>query len=438
MSSLPDDVNPADGGRRRTKDLSVFGDQINPHSRFPSGKNQRNKKPSAVTRVPDLPPGHFFRPDPAAPSFHPMRLRSARVNSNNDPTSVLTSSLQDLDISLDQASSSTPDMNGNTSYSGFTSTSTGRIERPWVRNGPPGPSYTDPVTLYDIVYNTTSHGQAPLPATNDAPPSPPQTNEAPPPLKGSKKPKKPKAPKAPRTTTAPTMRTPGQRGKDPKRSLLPRPTPTPDYQHFIKQGHLPLSAPRPLLVILDLNGVLVYRKKQARATERTDLEPFLTYLFKNHHVMIWSSGMPENVQKICQRFLTPPQSRSLIAIWARDTLRLPPALFREHIQVYKQLSWIWESAALQAKAALPTALCEEAVGLYSQSNTVLIDDSVEKAIAEPCNLLPVEEFVGQAESVEGGKGVLMRVIDYLERLRWVSDVSAYMYEHPFNASQARK
>lgn len=434
MSSLPEDVNPADGSQRHSKDSSVFGDQINPHSRFPSGKNQRNKKPSAVTRVPDLPPGHFFRPDPAAPSFHPMRLRSARVDSNNDPTSVLTSSLQDLDISHDQASSSTSDMNGNASYTGFANTSTGRIERPWVRNGPPEPSYTDPVTVYGIVYNTTSHGQAP--------PPPPQKDDAPPPPKGSKKPKKPKAPKipkAPRATTAPTARTPGQRGKDPKRSLLPRPSPTPDYQHFIKQGHHPLSTPRPLLVILDLNGVLVYRKKQARATERTDLEPFLTYLFKTHHVMIWSSGMPENVQKICQRFLTPPQAQSLIAIWARDTLRLPPALFREHIQVYKQLSWIWESAALQAKAALPTALCEEAVGVYSQSNTVLIDDSVEKAIAEPCNLLPVEEFVGQAESVEDdGKGVLMRVVDYLERLRLVSDVSAYMYEHPFNAMKVKE
>lgn len=77
--------------------------------------------------------------------------------------------------------------------------------------------------------------------------------------------------------------------------------------------------------------------------------------------------------------------------------------------------------------------------MYSQSNTVLIDDSVEKAIAEPCNLLPVEEFVGQAESVEDdGKGVLMRVVDYLERLRLVSDVSAYIYEHPFNAMKVKE
>lgn len=212
-----------------------------------------------------------------------------------------------------------------------------------------------------------------------------------------------------------------------------RPMPTPAYFRQILQGQHRLQQPRPLLIVLDLNGVLVHRRKGSRIghVPRPGLHNFLEYLFSNHHLMVWSSGMPENVTPICRSVFSPEQFEALIGIWARDTLRLPANLFRENIQVYKQLSWAWESEVLQAKAAQGTALCHGSVGAYGQSNTILIDDSVEKAIAEPFNLLQVNEFVGKPETEKGERGVLAQVAGYLEELKWASDVSAYMNQHPF-------
>jgi len=224
--------------------------------------------------------------------------------------------------------------------------------------------------------------------------------------------------------------------KDPRVFLLKRPVPNPDYLRRISLGYKP-SPQAPLLIILDLNGVLIYRRRGGSKTSfepRPDLDKFLNYLFARHHVMVWSSGVSKYVTKICQDLFTADQFDSLIGIWARDKLRLTPAASAQNVQVYKQLRWVWEDKDLRKKASMGTPLCEGAVtgGVYAQENTVLIDDSLKKAAAEPHNLLQVDEFKGVKE--QEGKGVdktLMRVVHYLEKLDRVTNVSAYMKENPF-------
>jgi hypothetical protein len=136
--------------------------------------------------------------------------------------------------------------------------------------------------------------------------------------------------------------------------------------------------------------------------------------------MIWSSGMPENVERIMARMLSPERQQKLVAIWSRDKLRLPAHLFGEKVQVYKQLSWIWEDPTLQLNAP---------VGGWSQRDTVLIDDSIDKAAAEPYNLIEVDEYTGIP--AQSDNMTLLHVIAYLEHIRWYENVSAEMRAAPF-------
>ncbi|KAI5197629.1 HAD-like protein [Aureobasidium subglaciale] len=207
---------------------------------------------------------------------------------------------------------------------------------------------------------------------------------------------------------------------------LLRPTPSLPYLVNSMVTSPKLDRPKSLLVVLDLNGVLAFRKKRSKGYKpRPNLDTFLHYLFANHHVMIWSSGMPENVERIIERMLSSQQRELLVAIWSRDKLRLPDNLFGEKVQVYKQLSWIWDDPTLQVNAPL---------GGWSQKDTVLVDDSIDKAAAEPHNLIEVDEFTGDPEQNENT--TLLDVIAYLERIRWHENVSAEMRAAPFVVSKA--
>ena len=180
-----------------------------------------------------------------------------------------------------------------------------------------------------------------------------------------------------------------------------------------------LPAPRPLLVILDLNGTLLYRKnKGSNFQGRPFVNEFLQYLMKFHQVMIWSSARPYNVTAITSK-LTQQDKDKLIAVWSRDDLRLSKYAYDQKVQVYKQLSWVWSNASIQAKSAAP----------WSQADTVLIDDSIEKAASEPYNLVQIEEFEAKPKQMK--VDVLGQVVEYLETLRWQKDVSAYMRTKPF-------
>ena len=65
---------------------------------------------------------------------------------------------------------------------------------------------------------------------------------------------------------------------------------------------------------------------------------------------------------------------------------------------------------------------------WDQSNTILVDDSIEKARSEPHNLLEIPEFVGMNQEMSE---VLPQVHDYLNELCYQSDVSSYVKSRPF-------
>lgn len=201
---------------------------------------------------------------------------------------------------------------------------------------------------------------------------------------------------------------------------MERPTPTQAYmQHTLKPAQT-LASPRPLLVILDLNGTLLVRQKFGGSNPfiaRPRVEDFLAYLFANHVVMVWSSARPNNVDSMLSNLLTPEQRDEIVAVWARDKLRLTPEMYDKKVQVYKQLSWVWSDASIRGKKP------------WSQADTVLIDDSAEKAAAEPYNMIELEEFEAKPEQMK--MDVLDQVREYLENLKWQHDVSSYIKRHPF-------
>lgn len=179
---------------------------------------------------------------------------------------------------------------------------------------------------------------------------------------------------------------------------------------------------------MDLNGTLVHRPNRKSSPKnfvpRPSLQPFLTHLFANYHVVVWSSAQPANVLAMCENIFTPDQHGRVLARWARDTLGLDATQYYEKVQVYKQLTKIW------ADPALSTTHPAHAAGeCWGQHNTVLIDDSALKAAAEPHNLVELPEFTGTPRQAQDD--ALLQVAGYLTELSWHRDVSAFMRRTPF-------
>ena len=232
--------------------------------------------------------------------------------------------------------------------------------------------------------------------------------------------------------------------------LIPQPKPSKQYLNLAHQAlkRANTSRPRKLLVILDLNGTLLHRRSHGSAfTPRPGVKNFLDYLFEHHHVMIWSSATPRNVGSMCEKLFTPEQHDSLIAVWDRNSLRLSEKHYNMKVQVYKQLEWVWNDQQIRSKLA--SGPSSQRSHLPDQRNTVLIDDSVEKAAHEPYNILAITEFKGNTSQgsasrdvgsgvAQGGSTLLDHVVKYLEVLKWQENVSAYMREKPFDEDESEE
>jgi hypothetical protein len=189
---------------------------------------------------------------------------------------------------------------------------------------------------------------------------------------------------------------------------------------------LTLPQPRRILLVLDLNGTLLYRPIKRRPfhfVERPYASHFLGYCLDTFHVAIWSSARPDNVGKMVDQLLGSAQRARCVVVWARDKFGLSPANYDARVQCYKRLQHLWDDPAV--RASHPDA---SHGGRWDQSNTVLVDDSPEKGRSEPFNILPIPEFSGVAnETAE----VLPQVHDYLNSLCWQADVSTYIRQTPF-------
>ncbi|KAL1601620.1 hypothetical protein SLS60_006535 [Paraconiothyrium brasiliense] len=223
---------------------------------------------------------------------------------------------------------------------------------------------------------------------------------------------------------------PKEKKKDPK-IHLPAPIPTIQYlKQAALQAHV-MVPPSRKLVVLDLNGTLLYRPNSRNQPRKMIARPFLmqflAYLFDNFAVMVWSSAKPDNVKVLVEIGLVEYRHR-LIACWARDTLGLEPKHYSLNVQCYKNLHTIWASNDIQRH--MPG---HESGARFDQRNTILIDDSSLKAAAQPHNLLEIPEFKGQVPNVPV-QDILSEVVGYLEVLKMQEDVSKFIHKGPFRAN----
>lgn len=204
------------------------------------------------------------------------------------------------------------------------------------------------------------------------------------------------------------------------------PNPTVQYLTACTSPPSSLRDPQHLLVVIDLNGTLLYRPQKKRPTHfsmRPHAQTFLKYCITTFTVVIWSSARPHNVDAMCETILTPNMRSKVAAIWARDKFGLTRTDFNLRVICYKRLSKLWEDPDI---ARTHPAYDE---GLrWDQTNTVLIDDSREKARSEPYNLIEVPEWYGNRNERDE---ILPQVHDYLNHLSKHSDVSACLHSSPW-------
>lgn len=195
-----------------------------------------------------------------------------------------------------------------------------------------------------------------------------------------------------------------------------------------------LPIPQCLLIVLDLNGTVLYREVGSTTYKpRPFVMQFLNYCLENHVILIWSSAKPHNVNAVCKQLFTPKQREKLLGIWARDTLGLTPLQYNTKTQVYKNLDRIW---------ANPTVACDhpgfQQHGLmWSQKNTLLVDDSFVKARSQPYNHVEIPEFVKNSNeaTAPNGKDVLGQITAYLEEARTWDNVSAFVRRSNFEVDR---
>jgi hypothetical protein len=118
----------------------------------------------------------------------------------------------------------------------------------------------------------------------------------------------------------------------------------------------------------------------------------------------------------------------VVAVWGRDKFDLSKADFDARVQCYKRLTTVWQDP--HVAVTHPDFIMG---GRWDQTNTVLVDDSVEKGRSEPFNLIEIPEYFGNENEV--GE-ILPQVHDYLNHLSMHSNVSACLRMVPFKAMAA--
>ena len=222
----------------------------------------------------------------------------------------------------------------------------------------------------------------------------------------------------------PTGPAAGPNGKGPATQLQP---PTGPKAKSKKAPPGPSKRDNPRQAPSSASGTLIPRPSRlsnpTNFHPRPHASPFLHYVITTFTTMIWSSAKPENVRSVTDRLLTPSDRAGLVALWGREAFGFTEKDYNGRTQCYKRLERAWGDAAVRDSHPMG--------GVWDQSNTVLIDDSAEKARSEPYNLVEIPEFCGGEEAAD----VLPQVHTYLNTLAMQGDVSRYMRENPFRLQE---
>ncbi|KAI2621625.1 HAD-like domain-containing protein [Hypoxylon sp. NC1633] len=211
------------------------------------------------------------------------------------------------------------------------------------------------------------------------------------------------------------------------------PDPSPEYLATASLPPFQLPHARQILVAIDLNGTILHRPDRHRAftfVERPYARTFLSYCVNTFKVVIWSSAKPVNVYKMCRQLLTEEDQQRCVAVWGRDRFGLTDTDYNTRVQCYKRLSFLWNDPVIAASH--PESMLGKR---WSQADTLLVDDSFEKARSEPYNLISLPEFTGNQN--ESGF-ILPQVHDYINECARQTNISAYIRTHPFKLNSRDK
>lgn len=138
-----------------------------------------------------------------------------------------------------------------------------------------------------------------------------------------------------------------------------------------------------LLLILDLNGVLVYRDKESRMDHKRDnVDVFLDWCFEHFDVALWSSARKHNVERLAQLVMGEQRMKRLVFMWHQD--QCTPHATEENI-FKKPLQKVWDIYPHQ----------------YDQTNTFIIDDSKSKMEDNPSHTwIEVKSWKGSSKDDE--------------------------------------
>lgn len=211
---------------------------------------------------------------------------------------------------------------------------------------------------------------------------------------------------------AKTHQAPNNNGSSQSCPANPSP-PSPRYLSAATQPTYDLRALRRLLVILDPSAI-AYRNVnshgQGSTVERPGLSRFLQYLLTKHSVVIWTDSTKENITPVLDDIFFDWQTR-LAAVQTREDFpgNAHPLFNVASALIIKDLSRVWELPEIQADAVK-----NNQGKAWDATNTVLIDDSITKAVSQPRNLIEVQAFNGVAQAGD------MALDGVLRKVHWCS------------------
>jgi hypothetical protein len=135
------------------------------------------------------------------------------------------------------------------------------------------------------------------------------------------------------------------------------------------------------LLILDLNGVLIYRCDKLNYKRRNYLDGFLDTCFEHFDVAVWSSAQKHNTERLVLSAIGLDRMKHLKFVWNQD--QCIPHLTEQYV-FKKPLSKVWD--------IFPQ---------YNESNTLIMDDSKSKMEDNPPHTwISVKKWQGQEEEEE--------------------------------------